>query len=162
MKYLLAFLTIIVLSSCKTQQPTATYQQIEYEAGPCFGFCPIFKLTINSDRSAVLEAEHFNFSKNFGKEEFSNPREGTFTTTIKPSDYDTLTNLITKLNVKSLKDLYKDKLITDLPTSHLRVKFADGSSKSIEDYGKKATPELVEVYQFLEALKHNQTWKKVK
>lgn len=79
---------------------TSKYSTIEYEAGACFGSCPIFKITINPDRTAVLEAEHFNFSKEFSKAEFSKPREGTFKGTIKQEDYDKLVALLDNLDVK--------------------------------------------------------------
>lgn len=162
MKYLLSLLTIIFLFSCSSQKMSSTkYSTIEYEAGACFGSCPIFKMTINSDRTAVLEAEHFNFSKEFSKGEFSKPREGTFKTTIKEADYKKLITLLDGLDIKSLNEKYGSRNITDLSTSYLRVKFNDGSSKNIQDYGKRGTEKLIKIYQFFEDLKHNQQWKKV-
>ena len=38
--------------------------------------------------------------------------------------------------------------MTDLPTSHLNITFADGTSKHIEDYGKHGTEDLQAVYDF--------------
>lgn len=137
------------------------YSKIEYEAGACFGSCPIFKITINPDRTAVLEAEHFNFSKGFSKSEFDKPREGTFKATIKEADYNKLISLLDGLNVKSLNEKYGERNITDLPTSYLRVNFADGTSKNVEDYGKKGTEKLSQLYKFFEDLRTNQDWKKV-
>jgi hypothetical protein len=162
MKYLLSLFAFVFLFSCTSQNVTSKYSQIEYEATPCFGFCPVFKITINADRTAVLEAEHFNFTKNPSKGEFSNPREGTFKTTIKEADYNKLVALLDGLNVKSLNDKYGTRNISDLPTSYLRVKLADGTSKNVEDYGKHGTEKLAEVYNFFEELKHNQQWNKVK
>ena len=86
MKYLLSIFASLVLLSCMSQKNSSKYSQIEYEAGACFGSCPIYKMTINPDRTAVLEAEHFNFSKEFSKGEFDKPREGTFKTTIKEDE----------------------------------------------------------------------------
>lgn len=140
---------------------TSKYSTIEYEAGACFGSCPIFKMTINPDRTAVLEAEHFNFSKEFSKGEFSKPREGTFKTTIKEADYKKLVTLLDGLDVKNLNEKYGSRNVTDLPTSYLRVQFNDRSSKNIEDYGKRGSEKLIAVYQFFENLKHNQQWEKV-
>lgn len=162
MKYLFSLLTALLLFSCSTQKTPSKYSTIEYEAGACFGSCPIFKITINPDRTAVLEAEHFNFSKEFSKAEFSKPREGTFKGTIKEEDYKKLTALLDGLAVQNLNEKYGERNITDLPTSYLRVNFTDGKSKNIEDYGKKGTEKLVEVYQFFEDLRHNQQWTKVK
>jgi hypothetical protein len=140
---------------------SSKYSTIEYEAGACFGSCPIFKITINPDRTAVLEAEHFNFSKEFSKGEFDKPREGTFKTTIKEKDYKKLTALIDDLNIKNLNEKYGTRNITDLPTSYLRIKFEDESSKNIEDYGKRGSEKLSILYKFFEDLKHNQQWEKV-
>lgn len=162
MKYLLSLFAAILLLSCSTQKNQSKYSVIEYEAGACFGFCPIYKMTINADRTAVLEAEHFNFSKGSSKDEFSNPREGTFTTTIKEADYNKLVALLDGLNVKNLQDKYGNQNVSDLPTSYLRIKFADGTSKNTEDYGKRGTEKLKETYQFFEDLKTNQQWTKVK
>ncbi|MCE3075738.1 DUF6438 domain-containing protein [Chryseobacterium gwangjuense] len=162
MKYLFGLLTALLLFSCSTQKNTSKYSTVEYEAGACFGSCPIFKITINPDRTAVLEAEHFNFSKEFSKAEFSKPREGTFKGTIKEEDYKKLTALLDGLAVQNLNEKYGERNVTDLPTSYLRVNFTDGKSKNIEDYGKKGTEKLAEVYHFFEDLRHNQQWTKVK
>jgi len=161
-KFLFILCAFVFFISCTSQKMNSNYTKIEYEAGPCFGFCPIFKMTIDSERNAVLEAERFNFTEGKSKEDFSAPREGTFKTTIKKEDYDALTALLDKLNPKSLKDYYGDKRISDMATSYLRITFSDGSKKQIQDYGKGGTPELKEVYAFFENLKHNQDWKKVK
>ncbi|KMQ64309.1 hypothetical protein ACM46_08420 [Chryseobacterium angstadtii] len=162
MKYILSLGAFIFLFSCTTSTINSKYTQIEYEAGACFGSCPIFKLTVNPDRTAVLEAEHFNFSKDFSKGEFSKPREGTFKTVLKETDYNKLASLLNDLDIKNLKDHYGTRNITDLPTSYLRINFADGTSKNIEDYGKQGSEKLKETYLFIEGLRHNQKWTKVK
>jgi hypothetical protein len=77
MKYLLGLCAFIFLLSCTSQKNINQYSKIEYQASPCFGFCPVFKMTINPDRTAVFEAEHFNFTDKPSKDEFSKPREGT-------------------------------------------------------------------------------------
>ena len=93
MKQLLSLIVLILLFSCTPQNTNSKYSKIEYEAGPCFGFCPIFKLTINPDKTATLEAERFNFSKDPSKDDSSKPREGTFKATIKEADYHQLISL---------------------------------------------------------------------
>lgn len=161
MKYLLSLLALAFIFSCNSKKVASKYTTIEYEAGPCFGSCPIFKMTINADRTAVLEAEHFNFSKGFSKAEFSKPREGTFKTTIKAEDYNKLVNSLNALNIKSLDEKYGNRNVTDMATSYLRVQFSDGTSKQVEDYGKRGSEKLMQVYQIFEDLKHNQQWQKV-
>lgn len=162
MKYLLSLFAFVLLFSCDAQKAQSKYSKIEYEAGACFGYCPIFTMIINPDRTAVLEAEHFNFSKNPSKADFSKDREGTFKATIKEADYNKLVALLDGLDIKSLQDTYGNHNISDLPSSYLRISFADGSSKNVEDYGKNGSEKLSQVYQFFEDLKHNQQWTKVK
>ena len=146
--------------SCATIN-TSKYSKIEYEAGACFGFCPIYKMTINPDRTAVIEAEHFTFTEGRSKDEFSQLKEGTFKATIKEADYKQLVAKLDSLNLKSLKTYYGNKNISDLPTSYLRITFADGTKKNIEDYGKGGTAELEELYNFIEDMRKTQTWTKV-
>ena len=160
MKYLLTFFCSIILLSCATQN-SSKYSKIQYEAGACFGFCPIFKMTINPDRTAVIEAEHFTFSKASSKDEFSQPKEGTFTATIKESDFNKMIALLDGAKLKSLPDEFKNRNVSDLPTAYLRINFTDGTTKKIEDYGKSGTPKLREIYTFMEDLRLNQTWTKV-
>lgn len=162
MKYILGLFAFIFLFSCTAQKGNSKYSVIEYEATPCFGFCPVFTMTVNPDRTAAFEAEHFNFGDQPSKDNLSNPREGTFKGTIKEADYNRLITLLDGLNVKSLKDNYGEKNISDLPSSHLRIRFADGTSKHVEDYGKRGSEKLSELYRFFENLRKNQEWTKVK
>ena len=160
MKYLLTLFAAVFLMSCTLQNKT-NYSKIQYEAGACFGFCPMFKMTINPDRTAIIDAERFTFTEGKSKDDFSGPKEGTFKATIKEADYNKLVAMLDSLNLKSLKNYYGNKNVTDLPTSHLNITFTDGTTKHIEDYGKHGTEELREVYQFLEGLRKTQTWTKV-
>ncbi|AZA79600.1 hypothetical protein EG347_19955 [Chryseobacterium sp. G0186] len=162
MKYLLGLCTFIFLLSCTSQKTNSNYSKIEYEAIPCFGFCPVFKMTINADRTAVFEAEHFNFNDKPSKDEFSKPREGTFKGTIKEEDYNKLIGLLDGLDVKNLNNEYGTKNISDLPTSYLRINFNDGSAKNVQDYGKRGSEKLSEVYHFFENLRKSQQWTKIK
>lgn len=160
MKYLSTLFITLLLFSCAPQN-SSKYSKIQYEAGACFGFCPIFKMTINPDRTAVIEAEHFTFSEGKSKGEFSEEKEGTFTATLKEPDYQKMVALLDGANLSSLKNEYKDRNVSDLPTSYLRINFADRSSKNIEDYGKNGTPKLREIYDFMEGLRKTQNWTKI-
>jgi len=160
MKYLLSLLLLIGLMSCGTSQ-TSKYSKIEYEVGPCFGFCPIYKITIDTDKNAVLEAEHFNFSQGEGKGDLDKPREGTFKSTISPADYDKLITLTDAANVKSLSDSYIDKRIMDASKSNLRVYFSDGSKKDIALSAGEKPENLIALITYITELKKKQNWQKV-
>ena len=157
MKYLLSLFAFTFLLNCSSTKTAVNYDRIEYEAGACFGFCPIYKMTINSDRTAIFEAERFNFSQDRTSEE----KEGTFKGRINEEEYKQLISMLNSLEPKQLKDYYGNKNVSDLPTSYLTLKFQDGTNKKIEDYGKHGTPDLEKVYQFFEDLKTNQTWTKI-
>ncbi|WP_028122042.1 DUF6438 domain-containing protein [Epilithonimonas tenax] len=161
MKYLLSLVMILGLMSCTTSQ-VSKYSKIEYEVGPCFGFCPIFKMTIDSERNAVLEAEHYNFSQGEGRSDLDKPREGTFKSVINAEDYQKLTLLTDAANVKTLKDSYIDKRIMDASKSHLRIFFSDGSKKDIAISAGEKPEKLVALYTYMTELKKNQKWEKVK
>lgn len=160
MKYLMGLLFSVLLMNCSVQK--SNIQTIEYQAGACFGYCPMFKIVINSDRTAVIEAERFTFTTPESRDWTGPNPEGTFTATIKEAQFNKLNQLISEANLKSLKGFYGNKNVTDLPTSNLTVTYVDGSSKHIEDYGKDGTPDLREIYSYIEDLRKNQSWVRVK
>ncbi len=161
MKYILSLLVFVGLMSCTTSQ-TTKYSKIEYEVGPCFGFCPIYKITIDSNRNAILEAEHFNFSQGEGRGDLDKPREGTFKSTVSKDDYDKLIALTDEANIKSLKDKYEDKQIMDASRTHLRVYFSDGGKKDIEISAGEKPEKLTKLYTYISELKQKQKWEKIK
>lgn len=161
MKYLLSLMAVLGLISCTTSQ-VSKYSKIEYEVGPCFGFCPTYKITIDSQRNAILEAEHFNFTNGGSKDDMSKPREGTFQSTIGREDYQKLITLTDEVGVKTLKDSYIDKRIMDASKTTLRITFPDGSKKEIKmSAGEKPTP-LTKLTNYIDEVKQKIQWEKVK
>ena len=160
MKYLLSLLVLIGVMSCSTSQPSK-YSKIEYEVGPCFGFCPVYKITIDADRNAILEAEHFNFSEGEGKGDFDKPREGTFKSTVSKEDYDKLIALTNDADVKNLKDSYIDKRIMDASKTNLRIYFSDGTKKDIAMSAGEKPEKLKALYTYISELKQKQNWQKI-
>lgn len=161
MKYLFSLMVFLGLMSCATSQ-TSNYSKIEYEVGPCFGFCPTYKITIDSNRNAILEAERFNFTKGGSKDDFSKPKEGTFKATISQEEYQKLITLADAADVKTLKDSYIDKQIMDASKVDLRVFFTDGTKKEIQLSAGEKPEKLIAFYSYIDELKKNQKWEKVK
>ena len=157
MKYLFCLVTMFLLINCTTNKANTKYSTIEYEAGACFGFCPIYKMTINADRTAIFDAKRFNFSRDTS----SDKEEGTFKGTISEIKYKELIAILDSINPKNLKDYYGNQNVPDLPTSYLKVDYADGSMKKIEDYGKQGTPNLEKLYQFFDELRTSENWTKI-
>lgn len=161
MKYLLSLMVFLGLMSCTTSQ-VSKYSAIEYEVGPCFGFCPTYKITIDSNRNAVLEAERFNFTEGGSKDDFSKPREGTFKAVISKEDYQKLIEATDAAQIKTLKDSYIDKQIMDASKVNLRVSFADGTKKDIAISAGEKPQKLIDLTTVISELKKNQKWEKVK
>ena len=55
----LAIAVALTSTACATVPPAASAQSISYETGPCFGACPVFRVTVNSDGSGTFEGRRF-------------------------------------------------------------------------------------------------------
>lgn len=133
-------------------------EKIEFEAGPCFGSCPMYKLTINKDQSAIFLAEEYNF--NSVRHNFTSKNEGLFKGKIKKEDYNNLINLLNYIDFTKLKDEYSVGW-TDDRTGDLKITYDNGKTKTISDYGMVGTYGLKSVYELLAELRFNQKWEKV-
>ncbi|KFC22114.1 DUF6438 domain-containing protein [Epilithonimonas lactis] len=161
MKYLFSLLFILGLMSCTTSQ-VSKYSAIEYQVGPCFGFCPTYKITIDSNRNAILEAEHFNFSEGGSKDDLNKPREGTFKANLSTEDYKKLVDATDAANIKTLNESYIDKRIMDASKVNLRVTFADGTKRDIAMSAGEKPKTLTDLTTLIDEIKQNQKWVKVK
>lgn len=121
-------------------------QKIEYKTTMCFGTCPVFNLTIYSDRSTKYEALKFN-----------NPN-GVFNGTIDTKTYSELVELLNYIDFPILKDNYSVNW-TDDQTCTLKITYDNGETKTITDYGKIGTYGLDRAYDILFSLRQNQKWK---
>lgn len=120
-------------------------QKIEYSTTMCFGTCPKFAITINSDRTARYDA--FQFNKPDGK----------FSGIIDESHFIELVEALNYSNFPSLADNYK-VLWTDDQHCTLIVTYGNGKTKTIHDYGLIGTYGLRKVYDLLFNLRKNQNW----
>lgn len=125
-------------------------EKIEYSASGCFGSCPIFKLTINADRTAKWYAERYNEINN-------NEVSGNFNSEITEDKYSDIVNLLNYIDFETLQDNYAVNW-TDDQTAKLKVTYDNGKVKSILDYGLLGTYGLDRVYQLLNELRENQKW----
>ena len=125
--------------------PNYNIQKLEFQTTMCFGSCPIFNLTINSNRSAKYEAVKFNES------------EGEFSGTIDKDTYNELLELLNYIDFPNLKNNYSVGW-TDDQTCTLSITYDNGKKKTITDYGKIGTYGLDRIYSILFKLRENQTW----
>ena len=61
MKHLLiAAAAALASAGCATVPPAAAeVESISYETGPCFGACPVYRVTVNADGSGTFEGRRF-------------------------------------------------------------------------------------------------------
>src|SRR5690554_6561818 len=127
-------------------------EKIEYSTTMCFGTCPVFSLTINSDKNAEWNAE--KYSKINNKEV-----NGKFHSKITKKQYNKLIGLLNSIDLEKLKD-ESEVDWTDLQSSTLKIAYDNGKVKSIHDYGMRGTDDLKRIYQLLFELREIQKWKK--
>lgn len=144
MNYLLSIATILLLTSCKSQN--LDISKIDFKAEACFGECPIFEMTILADGTANYDAKMFNKQK------------GQFKTIIKKVQLDSLMTSIENIDFFSLKNSYSTSW-TDHPTYYLTVSLKNGQTKTIMDYGPSGPDKLEKVHDLIFSLRETQDWK---
>jgi hypothetical protein len=117
------------------------------ERGACFGFCPMYKLTIYKDGAVEYEGERFV--------KVTGPATGTTT----PEALAKLDEAIVETRYMALDDAYKDQDMTDMPwatSSYSR----DGATKRIEHYfgDSDAPKELVIVEDAIDEAAQSVRW----
>ncbi|WP_411895378.1 DUF6438 domain-containing protein [Winogradskyella sp. A2] len=128
--------------------------KIEFGTTGCFGTCPVFDMTIVPNGKSLFDAKYYNFSQQLGDRE---KEEGKFEAVIKPTDFETIVKMMNEINIKDLETSYTVGW-TDDQTSKLKVYFADGSFKYVQDYGMQGTRGLELLYEVLLELRFNQEW----
>ncbi len=134
-KTLLGSLTLCFLffsQTCRLTQPIVPDLSkldpvIEMEKGPCYGNCPVYQLTIYTDRTATFRGERFT-NKN-----------GLWTKKLALAEYDRLVQAFREANLWKYPSAYKSN-IPDLQTVTLRYYEEDRSKEVI---GKDGRPESI-------------------
>jgi len=108
---------------------------IHYETTYCTGSCPVFQLTVYPDRMVDYHGEAYV------------KRQGSHKLALDPVDWKFLKQQIQNLNINGLKNRYAVNW-TCSTTATMTVRFTDGSSKSISDYGNRGTPGLELIHDF--------------
>lgn len=104
---------------------------------------PAFELTLKRNGQALYESHEFKAKK------------GVQTGKITDQQFKKLVDLMSYININKLQDHYAVNW-TDDQTVILTITFADGSVKSIEDYGQKGSFGLSHLYGLLFALRSNE------
>ena len=120
---------------------------ISFSTSHCFGTCPVFELKITADGTTKYNAIEYNDKK------------GKFKTVLDTVTFNKLLQTINYLKWTSLKDEYSVNW-TDDQTSTIEIKFSNGQTKKISDYGMIGTFGLEHLYDQLFAIRKTQKWKK--
>ena len=116
---------------------------IEMEKGPCFGRCPVFKLTIYDNGLASYEGERFT------------DRLGTYVKNVPSNSYKQLLQSFKEANLWQYKDIYRGR-VPDLQT--VTIIYHEGAeSKSIK--GKDGRPTVVmDLEALLDKIANEEGW----
>ena len=130
------------LASCHTSKSTAkgadlTIPLVELETGACFGFCPIYKLTVYPDGRAVYTGKQFV------------EREGEFAFQLTPEELKSLKKTVTDVNLWQYPERIPSQ-IADAPGATLRV-FNEDGPKSVSGSIDRPKP-LLELEEQIKAI----------
>lgn len=144
-----------VMMGCKTAKnttqspPTSGVQQLTIKATPCYGTCPVFEMTVRSDKSANYLAQRHN-----------NGQQGLYRAVIDGRNYEQLIALLMATDFPNLKEEYTVGA-TDLPSMDLEITYEGSKVKKIHDYGARGTDELKALYDFVKTLRETQQWQRM-
>lgn len=116
-------------------------ESIKFSATQCFGTCPVFQLTIDKDGSVSYKG--IQYVNKIGDYNLAMPK----------AELSYLISLLGAVNPPRLSDRYSVDA-TDNPTIYLTIRYTNGQTKSIEDYGERGTYGLAVLYKFLLDLKN--------
>lgn len=127
----IAGLALIALSltGCVTAAgaaPEGSTETISYETGPCFGACPIYKVTVNRDGSGLFEGRRFTAVT--GERAFR----------LTPAQFDAFARQLAPLRPTSGEVRYSGEMCgmmaTDMPSADVRWRERGGAEQHLYFY----------------------------
>ena len=97
-------------------------RRITLERGPCFGPCPVYRVTVNSEGKVEWFGEAFVAS--LGPDTWEIPLDSVAA----------LEDALARTDFEKLGDKCTDYSVTDMSSVRISVVFDDGTTKTIEDY----------------------------
>lgn len=133
------FLVLAVLISCKTGEKTARQRApfVELKSGACFGFCPVFRLTVRN--SGLVAYEGIRFAEKIGLDSFQ----------LTKAEMTRLREKVQQVNLWQYPEKIESQVV-DAPFATLTV-FRDGQSKSVSGSIDRPAP-LLELENLLKEL----------
>ena len=144
-------MVVIGIGACRTTQQTSSDNPdeviITLERTACYGFCPVYTLTIQGNGTVVYEGE--DFVKTKGIMEISIPK----------AKIDQLVEEFERVGYFSLNNYYTERTITDAPSVITSIT-VDGKTKTIEHYHGDfdAPEELTELEDAIDEIVNSDQW----
>lgn len=114
------------------------FTRISFERTGCYGTCPVYRVDFHRDGRAELE----------GREHAPHP--GEWQGTLGAHGFGLMSLLLERMPLSVLRDSYAAPW-TDDETVVLEVELADGSVRSVRDYGRQSPPELQALFALIES-----------
>ncbi len=148
--YVLLVAFVLQISSCAIVTPSTNIGEldklVEMSKGPCFGFCPIYTLTVYSNGVVTYHGER------------NTNRQGTYLRILDKKQLSGLKSQLEKAELWQYQDLYKGRL-PDLQTVTITY-WEEGDFKTIA--GKDGRPKaVVDIETKLEDIANTGDWKKM-
>ena len=121
-------------------QPLRQISKIEFSTDYCYGFCPVFEITVFKNRDVYYNGIDHVINK------------GDFKLRINNNDYGYLIGYLNNMRINSLNSSYEVGW-SDSQTAFLTVTFENGDEIEIADYGRMGSFGLSVLYDFFFELK---------
>ena len=128
MRTRISVLALAGLAACATTAaaPAGRVETISYETGPCFGACPVYRVTVNRDGSGVFEGRRFTAVT--GERRFS----------ATPEQFQAFARHLAPLRPATGEVNYSGENCrmnaTDLPSADVEWRGADGAQQRLSFY----------------------------
>ena len=128
MRSTVAVMLSLLLAACATIRaaPAGDVESIRFETGPCFGACPVYRLSVGADGSGVFEG--LRFTSVTGERRF----------TVTPEQFRAFVRHLAPLRPASGERNYSgeacEQLATDLPSADVHWRGRDGAEQRLAFY----------------------------
>lgn len=118
---------------------------IKLHRGVCFGTCPDYDLTLNSDGTATYIGGRFV------------PRQGDYTGEVSQWEFNNLAAFVLRAGFFGWDAEYRLANVTDLPTYTITVAKA-GTSKTVLQYGMNEPPDFWVIAEVMDSISNDIAW----
>lgn len=157
---------VVAAAACNTSSPRAEHTPVDQQANKavapvcdhepiaslertsCYGWCPVYKVTVFSDGIVEYQGEHYVKTK------------GRAVGHLDPKELAALHDLFQRNGYRSLKGSYEEYYVSDNPSAYTLYSLADGTMKPVRHYfGDQSAPKaLLDIEQGIDQIVHIEQW----